>query len=65
MKLIVDKESDALYWLDESSIIQSEEVELFIILDFNSDGKAVGIEMLSLIARIKPEQLKVLQYETA
>ncbi|MCL6119955.1 MAG: hypothetical protein M1584_02810 [Deltaproteobacteria bacterium] len=35
------------------------------MLDFNSDGKAVGIEMLSLIARIKPEQLKVLQYETA
>ncbi|MDA8299616.1 MAG: DUF2283 domain-containing protein [Deltaproteobacteria bacterium] len=66
MKLIVDKESDALYFrLDESSIIESEEVEPGIILDFNSDGKVVGIEMLSLSARIKPEQLKVLQYETA
>ena len=66
MKLIVDKESDALYFrLDESSITESEEVEPGIILDFNSDGKVVGIEMLSLSARIKPEQLKVLQYETA
>ncbi len=66
MKLIVDKESDALYFkLDESSIIESEEVEPGIILDFNSDGKVVGIEMLSLSARIKPEQLKILQYETA
>ena len=66
MKLIVDKESDALYFrLDESSIIESEEVEPGIILDFNSDGKVVGIEMLSLSARIKPEQLKVLQYKTA
>ncbi len=66
MKLIVDKESDALYFrLDESSIIESEEVEPGIILDFNSDGKVVGVEMLSLSARIKPEQLKVLQYETA
>ena len=46
MKLIVDKESDALYWLGESSIIQSEEVEPFIILDFNSDGKVVGIGCL-------------------
>ena len=66
MKLIVDKESDALYFrLDESSIIESEEVEPGVILDFNSDGKVVGIEMLSLSARIKPEQLKILQYETA
>ena len=66
MKLTVDKESDALYFrLDESSIIESEEVEPGVILDFNSDGKVVGIEMLSLSARIKPEQLKVLQYETA
>ena len=64
MKLIVDKESDALYFrLDESSIIESEEVEPGVILDFNSDGKVVGIEMLSLSARIKPEQLKILQYE--
>ena len=65
MKLIVDKESDAIYFrLDESSIIESEEVEPGIILDLNSYGKVVGIEMLSLSDRIKPEQLKVLQYET-
>jgi uncharacterized protein YuzE len=56
MKLIVDKESDALYFrLDESSVIESEEVEPGIILDFNSDGKFVGIEMLSLSERINPE----------
>ena len=66
MKLIVDKESDALYFrLDESPIIESEEVEPGIILDFNFDGKVVGVEMLDLSARIKPEQLKILQYETA
>jgi uncharacterized protein YuzE len=66
MKLIVDKESDALYFrLDESSIIESEEVEPGIILDFNSNGKVVGVEMLSLSERIKPEQLKILQYESA
>ncbi|MFZ6006913.1 MAG: DUF2283 domain-containing protein [Nitrospirota bacterium] len=36
-----------------------------MILDFNADGKVVGVEILNLSARIKPEQLKVLQYETA
>ena len=44
MKLIMDKGSDAVYFrLDESSIIESEEVEPGIILDFNSNGKVVGV----------------------
>ncbi|MDI6736287.1 MAG: DUF2283 domain-containing protein [bacterium] len=65
MRLKVDKESDALYFrLDESSIVESEEVQSGVILDFNADGKIVGVEMLNLSDRIKPEQLKVFQYET-
>ncbi len=66
MRLKVDKENDALYFrLDESSIVESEEVQPGIILDFNSEGKVVGIEMLNLSGRMRPEELKVLQYETA
>ena len=66
MRLKVDKENDALYFrLDESSIIESEEVQPGIILDFNSNGKVVGIEILNLSDRISLDQLKVLQYETA
>ena len=66
MKLKIDKESDALYFrLDESSIVESEEVQPGVILDFNSEGKVVGIEMLNLSLRTRPEQLKVFQYETA
>lgn len=66
MRLKVDKGNDALYFrLDESSIVESEEVQPGVILDFNGDGKVVGVEMLNLSARIKPEQLNVLQYETA
>ena len=66
MRLKVDKENDALYFrLDESPIVESEEVQPGIILDFNSEGKVVGIEMLNLSGRMKPEELKVLQYETA
>ena len=65
MRLKVDKENDALYFrLDEASIVESEEVQPGIILDFNAEGKVVGFEMLNLSDRILPEQLKILQYET-
>jgi uncharacterized protein YuzE len=66
MRLKIDNENDALYFrLDESSIVESEEVQPGVILDLNADGKVVGVEILNLSTRIKPEQLKVLQYETA
>lgn len=66
MRLKVDKENDALYFrLDESSIIESEEVEPGVVLDFNAAGKVVGIEILNLSVRMSPDQLKVLQYEAA
>jgi uncharacterized protein YuzE len=65
MRLKVDKESDALYFrLDESAILESEEVQPGIILDFNADGRVVGIEILNLSTRVAPEQLQVLQFET-
>jgi uncharacterized protein YuzE len=51
--------------LDESSLVESEEVQPGIILDFNADGKVVDIEILNLSIRMTPDQLKVLQYETA
>jgi uncharacterized protein YuzE len=65
MKLKMDKDSDALYFrLDESAIVESEEVQPGVILDYNAEGKVVGIEMLALSLRANPEQFKVLQYET-
>ncbi len=64
MKLKIDKESDALHFrLDESPIIESEEVEPGVILDFNSDGKVVGVEILQLSTRVSSENLGVLQFE--
>lgn len=65
MRLKADKENDALYFrLDESSIIESEEVQPGVVLDFNSERKVVGIEILNLSLRMSTDQLKVLQYET-
>lgn len=64
MKLKIDQETDALYFrLDESQIIESEEVQPGVILDFNSEGKVVGVEILQLSTRVKLADLKVLQFE--
>jgi len=65
MRLKVDKENDALYFrLDEAAIVESEEVEPGVILDFDKEGRVVGIEMLGLSTRTAPEKLRVLQFET-
>ena len=65
MKLKVDKDSDALYFrLDESAVVESEEVQPGVILDFNAEGSVIGIEMLNLSKRVSPERLRVLQFET-
>ncbi len=52
MKLKVDREADALYLrLDDSKIVESEEVSPGIVLDFNDQNEVVGIEMLNLSKR--------------
>ena len=67
MKLKIDRESDALYFRldDETKIVESEEVEPGVILDFDEFGRVVGVEMLNLSTRIAPERLRILQFETA
>lgn len=59
MKLKIDKENDTLYFrLDDSEIVESEEVQPGVILDYNSEGEVVGVEILNVSSRVKPEQLK-------
>ncbi len=49
MKLKVDKEADALMFvLDDTKIIESEEVSPGVILDFNDKNEVVAIEVLYL-----------------
>jgi len=65
MRLKIDKENDVLYFrLDETAIIESEEVQPGVILDFDKNGRVVGIEILDLSKRVTPEKLRVLQFET-
>ena len=65
MKLDVDSEADALYLrLDDSAIVQSEEVSPGIVLDFNEANEVVGVEMLRLSKRSPGLNLTDLHFET-
>lgn len=65
MRIKVDAVNDALYFrLDESPVVESEEIQPGIILDFNDSGQTVGIEILGIKKRIPLEELKRLQFET-
>jgi uncharacterized protein YuzE len=65
MRLKIDKENDTLYLrLNEDEIIESEEVQPGVILDFDKNGKVVGIEILALSTRAEPEKLRIFQLET-
>ncbi len=65
MKLHVDKEADALYLrLDESVIVESEEVAPGVILDYNDSDEVVGVEFLYLSKRSSELNLSALQFET-
>ncbi len=45
MRLHVDQEADALYLrLDESRIVESEEVPPGVVLDLHAENQVVGIE---------------------
>jgi uncharacterized protein YuzE len=65
MRIKVDKENDALYFrLDESRIVESEEVRPGVILDFDENDRVVGVEFLGISARATGEELSSLQFQT-
>ncbi|MCJ7547200.1 MAG: DUF2283 domain-containing protein [Deltaproteobacteria bacterium] len=66
MRLKVDKESDALYFrLDESAIVESEEIRPGVILDFDKEGRVIGVEFLGIKARLSEQELTSLQFQTS
>ncbi|MDD9948769.1 MAG: DUF2283 domain-containing protein [Gemmatimonadota bacterium] len=65
MKLHVDKEADALYLrLDDSAIVESEEVSPGVVLDYNESNEVVGVELLQLSKRSTNLNLSALVFET-
>ena len=62
----MDKEADALYLrLDDSPIVESEEVSPGVVLDYNESNEVVGVEMLQFSKRSSKLNLSALQFETA
>ena len=65
MRLKLDQENDSLYLrLDESGIVESEEVQPGVILDYDANGNVIGVEFLALSKRGAIDKLKNLQFET-
>ncbi len=65
MRLHVDQETDALYLrLDESKIIESEEVSPGVVLDYNAENQVVGVEILHLSKRAPRLETGKLVFET-
>jgi len=65
MKLKIDKDNDTLYFrLDEKAIVESEEVQPGVMLDFDEKGQVVGIEILNISSRATEEELSNLQFQT-
>lgn len=66
MKVHFDEKADALYMrLDDSKIIESEEVQPGIVLDYNEHNQLVGIEILRVQSRVPLANLKQMQFEVA
>ena len=65
MRLKVDRESDALYLrLDETAVVESEEIQPGVVLDYDAADNVIGVEILNLSKRVAPERLRVLQLES-
>jgi uncharacterized protein YuzE len=64
MKLLVDKEVDALYLrLDDSKIVESQEASPGVVLDFNEANQVVGVEIRDLSRRVPPLNLRQLEFQ--
>ena len=66
MRIEMDKNSDALYFrLHENKIVDSEEVQPGVILDFDENDQVVGVEFLAVSKRATTQELSSLQFKTA
>ena len=66
MKTHLDEHADALYLrLDDSPILDSEEVSPGIVPDFNAAKEVVGVEILGVSARVPNADLKEMRFKIA
>ena len=64
MRVRYDQTTDAVYFhLDDSLIVESEEVQPGIIIDFNHDNQVGGIEILGVKTRVPEADPTQVQFE--
>jgi uncharacterized protein YuzE len=65
MKFEYDKEVDALYIrIEEVKITRTEELAEGVNLDFDSQGRLVGIEILNALERYSPSDIFTISTES-
>lgn len=66
MRIILDRDSDALYFrIDESRVVDSEEIKPGVIVDYDANDRVVGVEFLNISTRASKEQLNSIQFQLA
>jgi uncharacterized protein YuzE len=67
MRIILDKESDVLYFrLDENRIVDNyEEIKPGGIVDYDENDRVVGVEFMNISTRASKEQLSSIQFQLA
>jgi uncharacterized protein YuzE len=64
VRLRFDEQADALYLrLDESPVVESEEVRPGVVLDLDERGEIVGIEILRVGQRLPNAELKHMEFD--
>jgi uncharacterized protein YuzE len=62
-KTTYDQEADAMYIkVNRGKYEVSEEIEEGIVLDFDKKGKIIGVEILNVRGRLRPNILKKLNH---
>ena len=66
MRIKVDKDTDTLYFrLDENKVVESEEVQPGVILDYDENNQVVGVEFLNVSKRVASDELSSMQFKMA
>ncbi len=66
MRISYHESEDALFIrLDEGAVIESEEVQPGLVIDFNAEGQPVGIELRGAKAHLPKANLKQMDFEVA
>jgi uncharacterized protein YuzE len=66
MRVRFDREEDALYIrLDDSPVVESEEVRPGVVFDYDAQNRVVGIEVLNAQERLPTAKLGQVDFEVA